>query len=41
MPYGSPGMGPEEERDAYDVFIVQVDGNAEVFQHYPQAGIST
>lgn len=39
MPYGSPGMGPEEERDAYDVFIISLDGTAEVFQHYPQAGI--
>ena len=41
MPYGSPGMGPEEERDAYDVFIVMNDGDTEVFQHYPQAGIRT
>jgi hypothetical protein len=39
MPYGSPGMGPEEERDAYDVFIVRTDGSTEVFQHYPQGGI--
>jgi hypothetical protein len=39
MPYGSPGMGPEEEREAYDVYIIRTDGTAEVFQHYPQAGI--
>ena len=39
MPYGSPGMGPEEEREAYDVFIVRSNGAAEVFQHYPKAGI--
>ena len=39
MPYGSPGMGPEEEREAYDVFIVRTDGSTEVFQHYQQAGI--
>ncbi|MDE0969902.1 MAG: DUF411 domain-containing protein [Octadecabacter sp.] len=39
MPYGSPGMGPEEEREAYDVFIVGLDGAAKVFQHYPKAGI--
>jgi hypothetical protein len=39
MPYGSPGMGPEDEREAYDVYIVRSDGTAEVFQHYPQAGI--
>ena len=23
MPYGSPGMGPETEREAYDVFIIR------------------
>ena len=39
MPYGSPGMGPEEEREAYDVFIIMANGTAEVFQHYPQAAI--
>ena len=39
MPYGSPGMGPEDEREAYSVFIVRSDGSTEVFQHYPQAGI--
>ena len=39
MPYGSPGMGPEEEREAYDVFIIMTNGIAEVFQYYPQAGI--
>jgi hypothetical protein len=40
MPYGSPGMGPEDGREAYDVYIISADGTAEVFQHYPQAGIS-
>ena len=39
MPYGSPGMGPEDEREAYDLFIIRKDGTAGVFQHYPQAGI--
>jgi hypothetical protein len=39
MPYGSPGMGPEDEREAYDVYIIGADGTAEVFQHYPKAGI--
>jgi len=39
MPYGSPGMGPEDEREAFDVFIISVNGMAEVFQHYPKAGI--
>jgi hypothetical protein len=40
MPYGSPGMGPEDEREAYDVYIISADGIAEVFQHYAEAGIS-
>ena len=39
MPYGSPGMGPEDQREAYDVFIIMANGTAEVFQHYQQAGI--
>ena len=37
MPYGSPGMGPEAKREAYDVFIVRKDGTSEVFNHYPKA----
>jgi hypothetical protein len=28
-------MGHEEEREAYDVFLIMADGNAGVFQHYP------
>jgi hypothetical protein len=40
MPYGSPGMGPEYEREAYDVYIISADGTAAVFQHYPEAGMS-
>ena len=40
MPFGSPGMGPEDEREAYDVYIISADGTAEVFQHYAEAGIS-
>ena len=39
MPYGSPGMGPEEEREAYDVFIVSNEGIADIFQHYPKLGL--
>ena len=39
MPYGSPGMGPEDEREAYDVYIIDAEGAAKVFQHYPKAGI--
>lgn len=37
MPYGSPGMGPESEREAYDVLLIPRDGNADVFTHYPAA----
>ncbi len=37
MPYGSPGMGPESERDAYDVFLIRKDGTTEVFASYPAA----
>jgi len=37
MPYGSPGMGPETEREAYDVFLIRNDGSAEVFSKYQAA----
>lgn len=37
MPWGSPGMGPESEREAYDVLLVARDGSASVFAHYPAA----
>nr|WP_082429022.1 DUF411 domain-containing protein [Roseibium alexandrii] len=37
MPYGSPGMGPETEREAYDVLLVLQDGSFEVFSSYPAA----
>lgn len=37
MPFGSPGMGPESERDAYDVYVIRRDGAPEVFTHYPAA----
>ncbi|WP_099828033.1 DUF411 domain-containing protein [Oceaniglobus indicus] len=37
MPYGSPGMGPEDRRDAYDVFLIRRDGSTEVFTHYEAA----
>ena len=40
MPYGSPGMGPEYEREAYNVYIISADGSAAVFQHYPETGMS-
>lgn len=37
MPYGSPGMGPEDEREAYEVFLVRRDGSTEVFTRYDDA----
>ena len=37
MPYGSPGMGPEDKREAYDVFLIAKDGSTSVFTHYPAA----
>jgi hypothetical protein len=37
MPFGSPGMGPEAERDAYDVILVGMDGSASIFASYPAA----
>jgi hypothetical protein len=37
MPYGSPGMGPEDRREAYDVHLIRRDGSTEVFTHYDAA----
>lgn len=37
MPYGSPGMGPQNKREAYDVFVIRKDGSTEVFSHYGAA----
>lgn len=37
MPYGSPGMGPEDEREAYEVFLIRRDGEVEVFTKYDAA----
>ena len=37
MPYGSPGMGPEESREAYDVFLIRRDGSTEIFTSYDAA----
>lgn len=34
MPYGSPGMGPEDEREDYDVILFRKDGSQEVFSSY-------
>ena len=37
MPYGSPGMGSEDSRDAYDVLLIRRDVELEVFTSYPVA----
>jgi hypothetical protein len=37
MVVGSPGMGPETEREAYDVILVGMDGTGSVFTSYPAA----
>lgn len=37
MPYGSPGMGPEAEREAYDVVLLHRDGGSSVFTTYAAA----
>lgn len=37
MPYGAPGMGPEAEREAYDVHLIGRDGSTSVFTRYPAA----
>ena len=37
MPYGSPGMGPEDQREAYDVFLIHRDGTNELFTRYDAA----
>jgi hypothetical protein len=34
MPYGSPGMGPESQRETYSVQLIRRDGSAEVFTTY-------
>jgi hypothetical protein len=37
MPYGSPGMGLESEREAYEVFLIRRDGSTEVYARYSAA----
>lgn len=37
MPYGSPGMGPESEREAFEVFLIRRDGSTEVYASYAAA----
>lgn len=34
MPYGSPGMGDESKREAYEVLLIHKDGSTEVFSRY-------
>lgn len=34
MPVGSPGMGPEATREAYDVLLIGEEGQTEVFSSY-------
>nr|WP_254813807.1 DUF411 domain-containing protein [Rhodovulum sp. ES.010] len=34
MPFGSPGMGPETRREAYDVHLIRPDGTTEIFTSY-------
>ena len=35
MPTGSPGMEYGDEREAYDVMLVNLDGSTEVYASYP------
>jgi len=37
MPFGSPGMGPESAREAYDVLLIARDGSTSVFARYEKA----
>ncbi|MBA4782146.1 MAG: DUF411 domain-containing protein [Rhizobiales bacterium] len=37
MPYGSPGMGPESEREAYEVFLIRRDGSTDIYTSYSAA----
>ncbi|MGI3213275.1 DUF411 domain-containing protein [Roseovarius tibetensis] len=37
MPYGSPGMGPESQREAYVVYLIRRDGTTEPFSSYQAA----
>jgi hypothetical protein len=37
MPYGSPGMGSEDGRAAYEVFLIRPDGTFAVYSRYPTA----
>ena len=34
MPFGSPGLGPETEREPYEVLLIAHDGSSTVFARY-------
>jgi hypothetical protein len=36
MPIGSPGMEQDDYRQAFDVFLIELDGEARVYNHYPE-----
>lgn len=40
MPVGSPGMESGDRKDPYDVFLIDKNGRATVFTHYPKSGRS-
>ncbi|MFD2174808.1 DUF411 domain-containing protein [Rhodobacter lacus] len=37
MPLGAPGMGPEDQREAYDVHLIAPTGETRIFAHYDAA----
>jgi hypothetical protein len=37
MPIGSPGMGPETSREAYDVHLILRDGTSRIYASYAAA----
>lgn len=37
MPWGSPGMGPEDEREAYDVVLIGRDGGLTLWSRHEAA----
>ncbi|WP_247869204.1 DUF411 domain-containing protein [Ahrensia sp. 13_GOM-1096m] len=37
MPFGSPGMGTEDEREQYDVVLFKMDNTTEIFNSYDSA----
>ncbi|WP_375280889.1 DUF411 domain-containing protein [Pseudooctadecabacter sp.] len=36
MPYGSPCVGPDDNREAYDVFLINDDGSTDDFTSYSE-----